>query len=524
MQRQITLFIFTLCLSAMLQAVPPTAPTITISINEQQLDIDFTATAGLTYKLYYALYPQQLNPLNIQSISLETNHFHFSPLPDKEIFAAAVTAINAANEESALSNIVWISLNEVQAGSAAATSTDISVAAYQQVIPALSAEMTTQVEAGRQAFNQQYTEETGLGEDYNEASCASCHHHNGRGTPANATNKSSGLVFLIHSAINVDTLEPLPIPEFGLQLHDKTTKSSAPDVEISTQYTFTTETFADGVEYELRRPIYDVTPFINLPNTTLFSPRLAPPLYGIGLLALVPDQTILDLVTEQAQGQFDLNNDGIPNVDTDPDLITGKVNILGINTSEFGRFGLKAERRNISEQIRIDFAQSMGIDENEQNNEVINNITRYLQTLAVPQRRNINDPRVRKGQLTFALAKCATCHYPTLKTGQSTEFPSLSEQVIHPYTDLLLHDMGAGLADGKPSFSANTQEWRTPALWGIGLRSTVNSEASYLHDGRARTIMEAIMWHGGEATRVRETVRNLSQQERDDLVLFIQSL
>ena len=162
-------------------------------------------------------------------------------------------------------------------------------------------------------------------------------------------------------------------------------------------------------------------------------------------------------------------------------------------------------------------------DDPEIGQETLDINTFYIQTLAVPARRNIDDPQALRGEELFAAAQCSGCHIPTLQTGHH-EIAALANQTIHPYTDLLLHDMGEELADDRPDFEADGREWRTPPLWGIGLTATVNGIPAYLHDGRARTLMEAVMFHGGEAETAREYVRQLNQSDRDALVAFLQSL
>jgi CxxC motif-containing protein (DUF1111 family) len=154
----------------------------------------------------------------------------------------------------------------------------------------------------------------------------------------------------------------------------------------------------------------------------------------------------------------------------------------------------------------------------------LNNITLYLQTLAVPARRNVSDPGVLRGEQLFGQANCSACHTPELKTGSKTAIPAAANVVIHPYTDLLLHDMGEELADGRPDFKANGREWRTPPLWGIGLLRTVNGHSDLLHDGRARNVAEAILWHGGQAEKSREAFRAMPRGDREMLLKFVESL
>lgn len=156
--------------------------------------------------------------------------------------------------------------------------------------------------------------------------------------------------------------------------------------------------------------------------------------------------------------------------------------------------------------------------------QTVANVTLYTQTLGVPARRDLNDPITSRGELMFYVANCDGCHAPTLRTGALPGVPEVSGQRIHPYTDLLLHDMGAALADGRPDFHASGSEWRTPPLWGIGLVQTVNGHSRFLHDGRAGTLEEAILWHGGEARRSRERFKRMSRDDRLALVAFLGSL
>jgi CxxC motif-containing protein (DUF1111 family) len=149
----------------------------------------------------------------------------------------------------------------------------------------------------------------------------------------------------------------------------------------------------------------------------------------------------------------------------------------------------------------------------------------WTRALAVPARRGADDPEVQRGGQLFAQAQCSVCHVPTLRTADTfTALPQLANQTIHPYTDLLLHDMGEELADGRPDFKAGPRDWRTPALWGLGLSQTVNGSTAMLHDGRARSVAEAILWHGGEAARSRDAFARMRKGDRQALVRFVDSL
>ena len=285
--------------------------------------------------------------------------------------------------------------------------------------------------------------------------------------------------------------------------------------------------------YQLRQPNFTiVNPYTALPDTYLTSPRVAPPVFARGLLEAISDETLLGWADED-----DLDNDGI----------SGRVNQVWDIVSEttvIGRFGLKANNPSVLVQTAGAYHGDIGItnelfplestagqpqddglnDDTELRQGVLDDVVFYIQTLAVPARRNIDDPKVKNGQILFDQAGCTACHIPTVTTGVLEGVPEVSNQVIHPYTDLLLHDMGEGLADGRPDFLANGQEWKTPALWGIGYTKVVNGHTFFLHDGRARNLTEAILWHGGEAEPAKEYFRNLSSNDRESLIKFLESL
>ena len=210
-----------------------------------------------------------------------------------------------------------------------------------------------------------------------------------------------------------------------------------------------------------------------------------------------------------------------------------------------GRFGWKASQPTLQQQIDAAYLQDMGIttslfpveasagqagqddgldDDPELGDERVAAVTVYTQTLGVPARRGVNDPLVRQGEALFDSIGCAGCHVPTVQTGVLVGVPQVSEQTIHPYTDLLLHDLGEGLGDGRPDFEATGREWRTPPLWGLGLADTVTAGTEYLHDGRARTVEEAILWHGGEAELSAGHFRALAAQARTAVLRFLHSL
>jgi len=371
---------------------------------------------------------------------------------------------------------------------------------------------------------------SGLGPLYNNVSCVSCHHNDGIGVPTTGDAQSS-LLLRISLPGTDEHGGPLAVPRYGTQLQDKAVFGRQPECRVSISYSYQTFSFPDGETYELRTPTYSLTGlYAPQSGDYLLSPRLAPPVFGLGLLEAVPENEILS--------NGDAAGDGV---------MTGKANYVWDPVARkmaLGRFGWKANTASILAQVASAYNQDMGItngvfplensagqvqydslkDDPELSDTNLHAVKFYVQTLAVPARRNLSDPVVRRGEELFTRAQCGRCHLPTMTTGVNVAFPSLSNQRIHPYTDLLLHDMGTGLADGRPDFAATGSEWRTAPLWGVGLIETVNFPAYYLHDGRARTLTEAILWHGGQAEQSRTFFRQLSKEDRNALLMFLKSL
>ncbi len=376
----------------------------------------------------------------------------------------------------------------------------------------------------------------GLGPIYNNVSCINCHSRDGRGRPPVADEGLVSLLFRLSLPKTEDSIDgkpPTPVPGFGTQLNNRAIVEANPEGKVKIAYTEQTLTTADGTRVHLRYPNYTVTEtYQPLPENVEVSPRVAPAVFGLGLLEAIPEETILAYADEN---------------DVDGDGISGKPNYVWDVVAQryrLGRFGWKANQPTLRQQVAAAYNDDMGITtslfsvENsagqsqltdhsvtpEVSDEILEVVTFYVQTLAVPARRNIDDPQVKQGEQLFAEAQCASCHVPTLRTGVLAGVPSVSNQTIHPYTDLLLHDMGPDLADNRPDFRASGREWRTPPLWGIGLVRRVNGHTNFLHDGRARDLMESILWHGGEAEASRQAVEQMSKTERDALIAFLESL
>jgi CxxC motif-containing protein (DUF1111 family) len=390
---------------------------------------------------------------------------------------------------------------------------------------------------GDLTFNQSFVTapnplHSGLGPIFNNTACTNCHHNDGIGTPTAGDSQSSLLMRISLPGEDAHG-GPVPVPGYGLQLQDKAVFGKLPECTVNIVYTTQILSFPDGEQYELRAPTYTLSNlYTTIPAGYLLSPRLAPPMIGLGLLEAIPEAEIIANADPN-----DANGDGIKghaNYVWDP--IT--------QSRQLGRFGWKANTSSIVTQVATAFNQDMGVtnslmpvessfgqsqydgltDDPELPDSLLNAVKFYAQTLAVPARRTVLDATVKHGEALFISAKCVNCHKQTFTTGVDVARPYLSSQVIHPYTDLLVHDMGPGLADNRPDFQAGGQEWRTAPLWGIGLFTTVNSPGYYLHDGRARTITEAIMWHGGEAEASKEYFSNLSSSDRAAVLKFLQSL
>lgn len=419
----------------------------------------------------------------------------------------------------------------------AATAFDETAGAFGHELPWLNANDIHVHGVGDGAVEQSFVTapapvNSGLGPVFSNVSCISCHHNDGKGSPTAGLVNSSLLIRLSLAGMD-EHGGPVPVPGFGAQLQDVAVFGQLPEAKVDIQYTYENITLPGGQVVALRKPTYTLlNPYQPLPAGYMMSPRMAPPFFGLGLLENIPEQTILSFADEN-----DANGDGIsgrPNYVWDPVL----------HKTTLGRFGLKANTATILTQVAGAYNQDMGItnrvfplescndqpqydgrnDDVELHDTLLNGAAFYIKTLAVPARRNVTDAAALAGEQIFKQINCSSCHIPTIQTGMDVTVAALSNQRIHPYTDLLLHDMGTGLADNRPDFLATGTEWKTPALWGIGLFPKTNGTPFYLHDGRARTLEEAILWHGGEAENAKQQFMQLNGTDRAKLVKFIQSL
>ncbi|HTN33353.1 MAG TPA: di-heme oxidoredictase family protein [Marinobacter sp.] len=383
----------------------------------------------------------------------------------------------------------------------------------------------------------------GLGPLFNTNSCQGCHIKDGRGHPPSADAPSVSLFLRLSvpadPQADAETLRMhgvKPAPVYGTQLQTAAIPGVKPEADLTVTWKSENRTLADGTVVELRKPMFRIENpnYGPLPENLLVSPRIAPSMIGVGLLEAIP---LADL---QALADPD---------DSDGDGISGKLNqVWDLATKQTvpGRFGWKAGEPTVEQQSMGAFAGDMGLTSSlkpatdctpeqqcdryatggtpEITDKIADFVTFYAKSLAVPVRRNMEKSSVQRGAKLFNETGCAACHTPTFKTGESPDRPDLSHQIIWPYTDLLLHDMGPALADGRSEFLASGSEWRTAPLWGTGLVQVVNPQAGFLHDGRARTLEEAILWHGGEAAPAAERYSRMAASDRQALIDFLNSL
>jgi CxxC motif-containing protein (DUF1111 family) len=414
---------------------------------------------------------------------------------------------------------------------------DASSGAFGHAGPAVTGAELASHQVGDQIFDATFVPapapvDAGLGPRYDNVSCTGCHTSDGRGQPPVAGEQFPSILYRVSIPGTDPHGGPAPVPSYGTQLELGAIVGLTPEATVSVQYTDSTLSFADGTSITLHVPQYTInSPYLPLPAQVLSSPRVAPPNFGVGLLEAVPSSEIVALAqsaTAMAAG------------------VAGTVNYVWDSVGQVvtvGRFGLKANVPTVLDQVGNAFDNDMGVTSSYFPNEpcydaiagceahapdvtdsVVQAVRTYIETLGVPARRNIHTAAVQRGAQLFASTGCAGCHVPTLTTGTVSGEPELSNQTINPYTDLLLHDMGPGLADGRPDFLATGTQWRTRPLWGIGLTEIVNGRVNFLHDGRAQSLLEAIMWHAGQAAAARDSVQQLSASDRNALVAFLNSL
>lgn len=392
----------------------------------------------------------------------------------------------------------------------------------------------------------------GLGPLFNARSCQSCHLKDGRGQPPAADDAAVSMFLRLsipprsaeeRAALASGRVAVIPEPTYGGQLQTFSVQGVPAEGRMEIAYEEVPVTLADGETVFLRKPTYRVAGlnYGSMHPEVMMSPRVAPQMIGMGLLEAIADENILALADPE---------------DRDGDGISGRANRVWSDEHRklmLGRFGWKAGAAGVPDQTAHAFAGDIGIssplvplaggdctlvqtvcmqapngihdDEGvEVGREMFDLVVFYSRNLGVPVRRDVDAPEVLAGKRVFYESGCAACHRPKYVTRRDATEPEQAFQLIWPYSDLLLHDMGEGLADHRPEGEASGREWRTAPLWGIGLTEAVSGHTFFLHDGRARDLLEAILWHGGEAERARQRVVDLSREEREALLAFLRSL
>jgi CxxC motif-containing protein (DUF1111 family) len=425
---------------------------------------------------------------------------------------------------------------------------------YSEPAPVLDLKQRQRFMVGRNVFHRQWASivslngDWGLGPTFIADRCSACHVNAGRGSPPRGPDEQL-LSLLVRLSVpgRSDHSAPLPHPSYGDQLQNRSLDGRnidlqygpaavPPEADLYLDWEEHEVSFADGETVRLRKPRLRIENlnFGPLGPQTMLSLRNAQPIFGLGLLDAVPEAAILALAASQQALGFN----GRPN------YVWDSVN----RRTALGRYGWKANQASLKEQIAAAAIGDMGLSSRlfpEQNcppvqtvcaqtlpgnfPEIIDNeieaLEIWLRGLAVPTRRNVDTPQFARGQQLFGAAGCAVCHVPELRTAQEfPALPQLANQVFRAYTDLLLHDMGEELADGRPDYLAGPRDWRTQPLWGLGLSEAVSGSNALLHDGRARSVAEAILWHGGEAKASREAFRNMGKSDRATLVKFVESI
>ena len=393
----------------------------------------------------------------------------------------------------------------------------------------------------------------GLGPLFNARACQRCHLKDGRGRPPAASERAETMILRLsipprteaeRAALREHRQATVPEPTYGGQLQNFSIQGVLAEGEMTIAYEETPVALADGEVVSLRKPTYGVSGLHHGPlhPETMLSPRVAPPVIGMGLLEAIAEADILA---------------GADPEDRDGDGISGRANRVWSDEHGkpmLGRFGWKAGQPTVSQQAAAAFRGDVGIstplyphphgdcsaaqgacraaphggaspsDTVEASAALFDLVTFYTRNLGVPARRDVGEAQVLEGKRLFYETDCIGCHRPKFVTRRDSIGEEQSFQLIWPYADLLLHDMGDGLADGRPEGEASGREWRTPPLWGIGLTETVSDHTLFLHDGRARNLLEAILWHGGEAEASKERVVAMTREERAALLAFLRSL
>jgi len=372
----------------------------------------------------------------------------------------------------------------------------------------------------------------GLGPLFNRNACSACHPKGGRGKAPSDPFEPLLTALVRLSVPGVDgNGAPVPHPAYGTQLNTRGVRGVPGEAEVQLSYDLTVGAYDDGEPYKLRKPSMAFDRTSNGPlDDALTSLRIGQPIVGLGLLEAIPEEELLSHADPE---------------DADGNGISGRPNRVwhhGLKKTVMGRFGWKSNEPDLVHQTAAAFLGDIGITSPlfpvhdcgleqaacreadgtpELTAEDVEAVAVYLRALSPPEPRTTaaEEP----GARLFQEVGCALCHRPQTGVARS-DSAFLDGVAVMAYTDLLLHDMGEGLADGRPDFEATGREWRTPPLWGLGRLEALHGDVALLHDGRAQSIEEAILWHGGEGAAARDRFKALSQSERQALIGFLKSL
>ena len=378
----------------------------------------------------------------------------------------------------------------------------------------------------------------GLGPVYAGYSCGSCHRNAGRTKPTLWENGGSGNYGFSSMLVYITRRNGAFFRDYGRVLHDQAIYGVEAEGKLSVKYEYETFSFPDGETYELCKPTYSIREW--------YKDSIPLRHVGMGQMMAIDRNEIIALAAKSNYPEYGIS--GRVNYITEKG-VTGvglsgnKAQHLDLTvelgfSSDMGVTNSRYPEEICEGQIQINQGSMMGLsyDQLDISTEDMEDVDLYMQSLGVPARRNVDDPQVILGEQKFYEAKCHLCHVPTLHTRpegsvllNGTRLSWLGGQTIHPYSDYLLHDMGSeimgvGLNDNYTSGMAQGNEWRTTPLWGIGLQEKVNGHTYFLHDGRARNLIEAIMWHGGEGEASKNLFKRMTKEERDAVIAFLNSL
>jgi CxxC motif-containing protein (DUF1111 family) len=479
---------------------------------------------------------------------LEDPHLHIVPRTAAE--AARIARVTAPAESFEAAEPF-----ELNPGGAATSTKRVNRDAYSQSSANMPFERELDFKVGNGLFRKLWVSapastaaSDGLGPLYNARACQHCHLKDGRGHPPEGPGDATSFLLRLsvpaeshpYQAVIPGYIPVAPEPFYGKQLQDHSIQDQTAEGRVRVEYQETTVALSGGESAVLQRPVWSVADpaFGPLAPGTMISPRTAPPMIGLGLVEAIPSADILAHADPE---------------DTDGDGISGRPAIvwsLEYERPMLGRFGWRAGTPTIRQQSAEALSGDMGLsttllpegfgecttmqadcraaldggDPVEVEDDALDRIVFYSRNLAVPARRDVDDGEVLHGKELFYEVGCAACHVPKFVTHRLADRPEQSFQLIWPYSDFLLHDMGPGLADNRPEARATGTEWRTAPLWGIGLTETVSGHTRFLHDGRARGLLEALLWHGGEAQGARDAVVAMPPADRAALLSFLGSL